>query len=93
MNRSLIILAVFAAAVSGAYFFGRSAGKAACEAAVAAEKLAARDDADKREAVRLKLQAERDRQAKEMEDLAYAQPVASADCMPVSRLRRLNAIR
>jgi len=70
--------------VSGTVYESRQSTQAALDAAEAARKL---------DMARQVLQAQRDRLAKENEDLARAEPPSHPSCLPANRLRRLNKIR
>jgi hypothetical protein len=59
------------------------------DAAICARS-APRELASQKELQRLAAEAEREKIARELEDLANAEPVTTADCLPVSRVRRLN---
>lgn len=93
MTRALVILGVAAALLVAAYAHGRQAGAAKVRAELAADAEEARADQAAREAARLTIQGERDRMARELEDLAYAAPVTADHCLPADRVHRLNALR
>lgn len=93
MTRYALIAALLMASHVAAYTKGRSDGKAILEARIAQERDAAREATAKLEAARLIAVAERALMAREMEDLAHADPVAVPQCLSPDRVRRLQAIR
>jgi hypothetical protein len=86
-------VATLLAAVPAAYFAGRSHGGQAVERKFKIQIEQADERMRVAEVTRLKLQAERDRLTRELEDAANAEPVSSPACFPASRVRRLDAIR
>jgi hypothetical protein len=86
-------IATLLAAVPAAYFTGRSHGGQAVERKIQIQIEKANEQMRLAEVTRLKLQAERDRLAQELEDAANAEPVSSPSCFPASRVRRLDALR
>lgn len=72
---------------------GYRMGKAFCVAAYNAERLAQIDMARELEAERLKVAAERDELARQLEVKANEDPVTTERCLGPSRLQRLNQIR
>lgn len=93
MTRYALIAALLVAFASGIYGKGRMDGKAALLARIEAASEAEREAVAKMETQRLLIEAERDRMARQMEDLANADPVLVPQCLSVDRVRRLDALR
>lgn len=93
MTRYALFLALCVALAGSIYAKGRADGKAALQARYEAAQEAAREATAKLEAARLIAQAERDRLARELEDMANAEPVSVPDALPASRVRRLREIQ
>jgi hypothetical protein len=93
VTRYALFLALFMALVGAIYAKGRVDGKQALQSRIEAAQEAAREAMRKAEKQRLIDQAERDRLARELEDMANADPVLVPQCLSPDRLRRLNEIR
>jgi signal transduction histidine kinase len=89
----LALIAALSAAAGGIYIKGRVDGAAVVQARLVAAQEAAREATAKLEASRLIAQAERDRLARELEDMANEEPVSVPDALPASRVRRLREIQ
>ena len=86
-----------ALACGGAFLFGQQDGRARCEARHTADLVKQQADsindaeADKaKETDRLAIEAERRRFSRELEDLAFADPVQSPACLSADRVRRID---
>ncbi|MFY0619126.1 hypothetical protein [Shimia sp.] len=96
MRASLLTpyLAAWALALAvGAFFYGKSEGRAACESEHARAVIAQREAGDKlmhdRQIVERKVHA----LSRQLEEQAYADPVVVERCLSPRRVQRLNAIR
>jgi|GEM_PF-5346394 hypothetical protein len=93
MTRTVLAGLALAAVFGAGAWGGWAASQGRCAAAVAASQRAlirAGELATQKELQRLAAEAEREKIARELEDMANAEPVTTVDCLPVSRVRRLN---
>lgn len=93
MTRYALIAALLVAFSGALYGKGRVDGKHALEARIAAAVEGQREAVAKMETQRLLIEAERDRMARELEDMANADPVLVPQCLSVDRVRRLDRLR
>lgn len=98
IGRGWLLAGAFAAC-GAAYFAGCYEGAQRERAAMQADLADAMGQAirnaqmaGRAEAARLEAESARDALAQELEDAAHAEP-AGGDCLPVGRVRRLNALR
>lgn len=87
------ITAVAAAVVSEAYLVGRSQGADTLRAAYTEAALVSAETDRVSDLARQLLQQERDALARRLEDAARDEPSTAPNCLPPSRVRRLNQIR
>jgi signal transduction histidine kinase len=93
MSRYALIAALLMAFSGTLYGKGRVDGKHALAARIAAAVEGQREAVAKMETQRLLIEAERDRMARELEDLANADPVLVPQCLFVDRVRRVDSIQ
>jgi Flp pilus assembly protein TadB len=92
VTRLAIAVAACLALLGAAYAVGLWQGTAALQARLDAEMVASQQAAAETTRALAVAEQQRARLARELEDAANAEPVSSAACLPLSRVRRL-AIR